>query len=65
MNGWKRVRGDDQKHSSLKCNGTSYNGSENAYVCRNRSRAPTTKIKQEKKEENYAVTDSGCMGDFM
>ena len=63
--GWKRVRGDDQKHSILTFNGTVYNVFENSYVCSNLTWAPTTKNTQETKEENPAIADSGCKGNFM
>ena len=45
----KKGRGDDQKHSSLNCYGIIYNGFENAYVCSNLDRAPTTKINNKQK----------------
>ena len=63
--GWKIYGRDDQKHISLNFNGIIYNLFESIYVCRNLDWAPTTKNKQETKEENSAVADSGFTRNFM
>ena len=61
---WKIFGGDNKKQSTVKLNSKTYNGTENTYVCSNLAQAPT-KQRQNKKEENYAVSDSGCTGNFM
>ena len=64
---WKKVQniggGNNQKHSTVNLNGADYNGIKNTYVCSNLSQAPTKKNKIE--QENSAVADSGCTGNFM
>ena len=55
--------GDDQEHSTLTCNGKSYNGFEKyMYVAISLKRQPQKT--NNKKQENSAVADSGCTGNF-
>ena len=65
---WKRGQnksgGDDHKHISINCKGTIYNGFENTYECSNLSWDPNQK-NAKTKDENSAVADSGCTGNFM
>ena len=61
----KERRGDNQKHSTVKLNGKTYNGIENnMYVVIFLERQPR-KHTQERKEENLAVSDSGYTVNFM
>ena len=46
----ERGGGDNQKHSTVNINDTTYNSIENKYVFSNLARAPTTKKTQETKE---------------